>query len=357
MGTNAFILFLYILCSTCALHSSDVFKMGNYIGGAAIVLGDLIVYSGYVKRSGDLVVEGNLIVRDGFIDINGSLSVIGDIITENKFGDAYVKATKNIKAQQIETSAAEGWDASICSYDGTVKFKSTSLDLSESFTYLKNAHVMFEDDFILRTELELDGSCTLDGQGHSITFIDDGCVRVNENSYCTFKKIIVKNIETERLDAASNSSFFLDSVIWKQCDDFVCNVNDVHVLGDCILQGYGKQFTLAPNTNCVIHALSSLLVDYNMTLNYKGITPFNLLMNDETSYLFFNGSTLQVDTDLRLTKGTMFLENTVTFSGKSEKTIYFGNSSNGENSDLNVEFLSDSNMDMHCNLEIDNVNA
>ena len=347
----------FFLCLSCPLHPSDVFRMGNYIGGAVTILGDLIVYSGHVKRSGDLVVEGNLIIRDGYIDVDGSLSVIGDIVAENQFGDAYVIATKNIKAQRIETSAAEGCDASICSYDGTVKFKSTCLDLSESFTYLKNAHVMFENDLVLRTELELNGSCTLDGQGHSITFVDDGRIGVNENSHCTLKNVTVKNIETKLFDVSSNSFLFLDSVIWKQCDDFVCDSKEIHIVGDCVFQGYGKQFTLTPETYCAIHPLSSLFIDYNMTFNYNGVVPFNIFMDDETSNLYLNGSTLQVDADLRLTKGTMFLENTVTFSGAPGKTVYFGNSANGENDDLNVELLSDANIDLHCNLEIDNVNT
>ena len=174
------------------------------------------------------------------------------------------------------------------------------------------------------------GSCLIEGRGKKMTFENDGRIEVDSNATLTLKNIQISGLSGENLSCFDNTG----SIAFRNCTlfldhDFTFEKGSFSISGDVIFSGT-NQFIYTSELTSTINSNSRLKIDSGATFSYAPtIANRDLLrMTDKTSYLLLNSCTIKsTSTGIRFTKGTVFLDNAVTFSasGTAEsESICFG---------------------------------
>ncbi len=223
--------------------------------------------------------------------------------------------------------------------------------VKKSSVILDNVNLVFNSDTKIEEAIFFSGNCSINGKGKSI-IIDEalGGVQVETGSCLTFYNLELKGIANNNLRCASNSS----SLCFQDCkltlsSVFTFDTGSMLFKGDVIISGTNK-FVYSSSVGSTINSNSILCFDKGVPFYFSpSVLNRDLLyMTDETSYLFFDGATLiSTETGLRLTRGTLLIDNNVTFSalGSSiSEAICIGDGT--VENDLNIKILSDAQLNI-----------
>jgi len=186
--------------------------------------------------------------------------------------------------------------------------------------------------------LHFSGDTIIDAQGHEIVIGENAQIFVDTNVTLTIANAMIKNMHNAptypllRL-AALTSKLALDNVVFAPVGDFLFQQGQLFVHNDVMVTGTSAFVYHSPMPSFITKN-SCLYLDHNVTFSIASATftdaPFTLKntytdcnfikMVDQTSMLYGDGCSLQTtETGLRLTRGTVILDNRVQF--KSDATL------------------------------------
>jgi len=203
-------------------------------------------------------------------------------------------------------------------------FTSGGIISGNGFALNLDGNITLTDDNILTFSTDT----ILDGHGHKFIFGNNAQLLIDSNVTLTIRNMTFKNTFSAISKMAIRcldwyGKLVLENVKFEFNDDFEFNMGQLFINNDVIITGTSK-FIYTSVLHSYICQHSCLYFDYGTTFFYApATTDKNLIvMIDNTSDLYLNGATLQTThTGLRLTKGSLFLDNDVTLS--SAATLIF----------------------------------
>ncbi|GAF98692.1 unnamed protein product, partial [marine sediment metagenome] len=206
----------------------------------------------------------------------------------------------------------------------------------------------------------IQGECAINARDNVITVEDTGVLIIESGAQLTIENAELRGLTSDNFLCVDDTA----TIIFKDCtirlgQDFSFDTGSLLFQGDVVFTGTNK-FIYAGSQASTIGSNSTLMFDLDTTFSYApSIANRDLLsMTDETSFLFLNGCTLySTPTGICLTKGTLFLNNLVTFNsdGTVESEAICVGDGTADN-DLTVKILADANVDISGEFHYNNVN-
>ncbi|KKQ49527.1 MAG: hypothetical protein US69_C0004G0011 [candidate division TM6 bacterium GW2011_GWF2_38_10] len=172
--------------------------------------------------------------------------------------------------------------------------------------------------FPLTKTLHCKGSLCLNGNGKTLTFDNHAQLFLDQNSTLTLKNMVIKTKPYEAgvpvlTISSSSSKLCLDNVVLQLGGDFCVNNGQLFFHNDVVVTGT-KAFVYRSGEPSFIAKNSCLYFDFGTTFSYvpTAANPSLIFCTDETSQLFFNGSSLKTSfTGMQVTKGSLLFDNDV----------------------------------------------
>ncbi|MHC4753226.1 MAG: WD40 repeat domain-containing protein, partial [Planctomycetota bacterium] len=237
---------------------------------------------------------------------------------------------------------------------------------TESFTFtvekltFDNVNIYLSEDLNWHAPVEVSGSCVIDGGGSSISFENGGYLTVT-----TGASLFIKNARLYRESELTNISCYADdsSITFSGCTiglrhPFEFSKGSLKFVHDVVFSGTNK-FTYSSKMTSSIAMNSTLKFDLGATLSYDPpIADRGLFyMPNETAMIHLDSCTVHsTSTGLRLTKGTLILENDVTFSAEGSvpsESISLGDGTS--QNDLTIKIMSEAEANCYGAFRYDNV--
>jgi len=221
-----------------------------------------------------------------------------------------------------------------------------------------NVSFRLRNTLSMRLGTTIQGDCTIDGRENKLIMGGDGVLTVTTDATLT-----LKNLE---LHGAGASSFHCHddtaAIVLQNCKvcldrDFVFASGSILFDRDVVFTGTNI-FTYSSRMGSTISSESTLKFDSGSTFYYSPPSDNRdlLYLTDGTSHFHIKDSTLKsTETGLRLTRGTLEVDNLVTFSCAGTTTcesISFGNGIQAD--DLNITWHSGSELKVYGGLCYDN---
>lgn len=287
----------------------------------------------------------------------GDVIVDGDIRTKAACDSAYVKALNgDIRARSIQTIAGCGSDDSIQADSATGKFQwfpytqdsDNEIEIKDSVFYLDTDHEW-------NITLNIVGTCTLNGNGHKLTFTELGKIRLDEEAELTLRNFVINNFDDEDIELPPDGILHLEDVTINLGGDFTFDGGSMHIYGDFVVNGPGYKFEYISPAASYIEKSSRWRLGTGVTLFYdpEGSDDDRIRFVDQTSEINFDGAMFHAAKDFLFTRGTIVYDNHVTFSAEVDRTIYFGDNDPAEN--IHHDCHLRSQFSIHGHLENDNV--
>ncbi|MFC1894760.1 WD40 repeat domain-containing protein [Candidatus Dependentiae bacterium] len=224
--------------------------------------------------------------------------------------------------------------------------------------FLDDINLVFNSNTEINETVTFCGNCVLDGRDHRIVLNIDEAFVVFPKSTLTLKNVDLRGLAGKNIMCLQNDS----AVIFQDCkitlsDNFEFDTGSILFKSDVVISGTSS-FLYSSRVSSTIDFYSTLCIDSGITFSYAPkIAKRNLLhMQDDSSYLYLNNCSLySTKTGLCLTKGKLFIDSNVTFSGYRgaiSESICFGNNSTTE--DLDVFVLAGAQLDVHGFLDYKN---
>ena len=228
-----------------------------------------------------------------------------------------------------------------------------------NFFTFDNTNLILDGDFAIDVPVKFSGNCLINGKENKLTLKKEGQVFISSGCCLKIENLELTGINNNILCQDNSSSIIIQNSKLKLLGDFEFTTGSILFNSDVLISGSNK-FIYTSRLSSTINSNSFLYFAKGMTFSYAPkIANRNLLyMKDETSWLFLDGCTLlSTSTGIRLTRGTLFLNNDVTFSCAgifSSQAICFGNG-NAE-CDLSVCVLGDADLQIYGAFEYENSN-
>ena len=204
------------------------------------------------------------------------------------------------------------------------------------------------------------GNSRLHGNGFKLLLQGDGEIIVDSATELKIRNLKLYNLEDTNLKCDDNSSSIdISNSELRLSDNFNFDKGSILFKGDTVISGTCT-FCYSSGRGSTINSQIMLYLDQGLTFSYDPPRAQRdlLYMQDATSLLYLNNCTLHsTKTGMRLTRGTLFLDNEVTFSGEGNATseaICFGNGNT--NDDLSIYLLAGANLNVYGRLEYENIN-
>jgi hypothetical protein len=321
-----------VFCARGDICASDISSTAS-MDASVQAMHDLVVNDGIQTKSfwTDAQVHAQENISARFIStnalhdahvavVNGSINVTGDIETQTASSLGSVTANDgNLFARSIKEINGS---SAIGATQGAFK---VFPDQNATYLDIKNSEFYLDADRVWNTQLDVYGSCTLNGNGKLLQFGTGGGIVVTPGATLYLNNIVLDNVAGTAIRCYDNASTLsLNHVTWNQAGDVTWAYGSLQFFGDCILAGPGTSFSYDCAATSTIHTNSNFVIDKGVTFKYNAASANQLVMLDATSILKFNGGLLQVMQDLQLTQGTLALDDYVKFTMDSGKTLYFG---------------------------------
>ncbi|MBU1008139.1 FapA family protein [Candidatus Dependentiae bacterium] len=319
------------------ISTRSVSNMAKVFAGYELVAGAMSTYG-----SGDSSIESQ----------SSSINVVEDIRTKSSSSDADVSAINgNIKARSIKTDAYSTNDDSIRADAGSAEFTLVP-DLETDEIVIENAEFNLDSDHEWPLMLTIDGTCTLNGNGHVLTLTGDGGITVSAGAELYLQNMLIRNVKDEVISCGDDSSILsLHNVTFMQSDDYTFDTGMLYVRGLFQIKGPGKRFIYTSSPNCMVLKNSTIFFDHGLIFEH-GVS-VTIELEDRSSRIHFNDAFLDVIEGTRFKDGTFVFDNMVTFSIRDAGKLYFGNNNGPEN--IGLEFHEASKLIYSGDLENQNV--
>jgi len=231
-------------------------------------------------------------------------------------------------------------------YIDPVVFKDITLNLN------RNLH--------LYSPIAFQGASRLHGNGFDLYLEDGGEIIVASDSELIMQEMVLHRLGGTNLRCdQNNSSITIDSSKLYLSSNFNFTMGSILFGGDTIISGT-TVFCYSSGMGSTIDSGVVLYLDRGITFSYAPSRAQRdlIYMQDKTSSLYLDNCSLHsTKTGMRLTRGTLFLDNQVTFSSEGNATseaICFGNGD--VNDDLSVYLLAGARLNLYGRLEYENIN-
>lgn len=287
---------------------------------------------------------------------DGDIIVEEDILTKSVTDDAYVHALSgDVKAKRIKTYCPATKDRSVKSQAGSGLFELFFDEAGVDFS-IKDSEFYLDSDKDWNCMLTLVGSCTVDGRGHTVNFGTLGGMIIDANSNLTLKNIRLKDLGGVAIKGTNGTSeLWLDDVVWTQTADYEFSNGSIKVIGDVLVNGHGKKFEYKSPSVSTIYGKSTLEFGPGVIFKYNTNDPNRLAMMNASSRLNFDDAILWAEQNIILKKGTLVIDNKVTFNPVTGVVIKYGDLNPANN--LRFEHHVDSMIMREGDGTIDNDNA
>jgi WD40 repeat protein len=222
-----------------------------------------------------------------------------------------------------------------------------------------NVHLILDEELDSSITMTLQGDCTIEGRGHRFD-IRSGAIVCSGTLELRNMELFGVNLTNFRCISDSDSIVLRDvKIALSNTYNFTVGSllfkNDISITGTHI-------FVYESTCGSTIDSDSVLLIDRGITFSYAPANDSQdlLIMIDETSNLFFKESSLFVtSTGLRLTKGELTVEDTLTVNSDATvetEGISFGDGISEEN-DFHYTFYPDASLILESgHFSLNNVN-
>ena len=225
---------------------------------------------------------------------------------------------------------------------------------------LEDVTLVFKGDVIFSGKVTFKGNCRIKSKKRCLTLDDSAQISVAEGSRLDLINVSLKGIKDRNIRCLGDTA----SIRLKRCklalsDDYVFDTGSLFFVQNVKLTGTNI-FSYESSQTSTIRVNTRLKIDHDMTFSYAPPVANRDLfyMQNEKSRLYMNGCTLcSTQTGLRLTRGTLLIDNDVTFSSASNiagETICFGDGVDSDN-DLFIHLLAGSELIVYGGLEYNNV--
>lgn len=201
--------------------------------------------------------------------------------------------------------------------------------------------------------------CVINGNGNRIILNDNSAINILSASSLTIKNAELFGLSKQNLKCLfDNSSITLQNCKLTLTSDYLFDIGSI-LFSDVIISGTSC-FTYSSRQTSSIDTASTLYFEQGVTFSYapKNNNKDLIYMKDNTSKLFFDGTTLKTtNTGITLIKGTLLLDNQVTFSAVGDslsESICLGNGNLLDN--LSLKILSAAELNIFGSFEYSNVN-
>ena len=300
---------------------------------------------------------------------DGKYLGVGRETGEDKEFNVYLFDKKNEKFYLVDeydlglTVSSVAWS----SYDSYISQGGTDQSLNiydfsagRNFFTFNNTNLILDGDFSIDVPVKFSGNCGINGRGNRLFLDDDGQIIVVDGGQLKLKNMDLLGLKGKNLSCEqNNSSLTIENSKLRLLGDWEFDTGTILFSSDVFLSGTNK-FIYSSRFSSTIDSNSMLYLSPEMTFNYAPKTNKRdlLHMTDETSWLYFNKSSLiSTSTGMRLTRGTLLLDNDVTFScaGQfSSEAICLGNGN--VNNDLTIYVLSGAHLEIYGAFEYENSN-
>lgn len=229
----------------------------------------------------------------------------------------------------------------------------------QSYFYFDDTNIILQGDFAIDVPVKFRGNCFIDGNGNKLSLNAQGSILVGSSASLQIENLEIIGIGAQKIHCEDNSAkIFLQNVSLKLYQDWIFDSGAILFSSDVTISGTNS-FLYKTNMTSTIDSNSKLTFEYGTEFYYQpsSVDRDLLYMNNSSSYLCLNSASLKsTETGLRLTNGTLLLDNDVTFSaiGSSvSESICLGNG-NIEN-DLDIEVLAAANINLYGSIRYENV--
>ena len=234
-------------------------------------------------------------------------------------------------------------------------------DLQQNYGLFDNTNLVFNSDaeFIVTTTFS--GNCTINGKGNKVYLNERGSFNVASGGQLKLQNLELVGVAKTNLQClAGDASVIFEDCIVTITSDYTFDTGSILFQGDVVISGTNK-FIYSSSWSSTIDSNSTLIINKGATFSYApSVAARDLMyMENDTSLLYLDNCTLHsTTTGLRLTRGTLYIENLVTLDADGDdrsEAICFGNI-NYTTSDLEINILAGANLDVYGRLEYENSN-
>jgi len=235
--------------------------------------------------------------------------------------------------------------------DITDSYLSVFACASASPVRFSNTTLVCNSPVVIRDTILFQDSCSFRGNKYGITFDAQGSLAVAPGATLTLENVSLDNLQANKLVCqANNSSIVLKNSKLKLSENYTFSVGSIRFEQDVKISGT-TIFAYETSQASTIASDAKLTFAHDTTFSYAPpVASRDLLsMTDQTSRLHLKGCTLHsTATGIRLTKGTLLLDDLVTFSCEgledSEAICWGGETADD---DLFVTWGAGANLDVY----------
>lgn len=224
----------------------------------------------------------------------------------------------------------------------------------------KDTNIFFRGDFNINVPVEFEGECYIDSNKNILNIASGGEIIVNNNANLKLQNVFIKNLKNNNLKCANDSAVLnFENSVLNVSDNYNFGSGAIIFSGDVVISGT-TTFGYSSRVTSSIELNSNIYFSNGVTFSYSPKNSRNnlLYMTGKSSRMFFDGSTLVTsNTGLKFSRGSLILDNKVTFSNNGtslSEAIIFGDGVNSN--DLDIYVLSDANLTFYGAFSYENVN-
>lgn len=224
----------------------------------------------------------------------------------------------------------------------------------------KNSNIFFKGDFNINIPIEFEGICSIDCNENILNINHGGEFIIKNDSTLKLRNIFLENLKNNNVNCVNDSGILdIQNSTLMVTDHYNFGTGSIIFSGDVNISGI-SEFGYSSKVTSTIKLNSNLYFSNGITFSYAPKNSKNNLiyMTGKTSKIFFDGSTLVTsNTGLSLIRGSLILDNKVTFSNHGtslSEAIVWGDGV--YSNDLDVYVLSDANLNFYGAFLYENVN-
>lgn len=210
----------------------------------------------------------------------------------------------------------------------------------------ENVRVVFSSDVIINTQWKFKGTCDIVATGGMLSFANSGSILLSPGTNLTFDGVTLSNVGGSNISCMDNAGTitFRNSQL-QFSRAFTFSTGSMGFESEVMFSGTVK-FNYTTRMTSTIGSSSVWALDQGMSFSYAPAIARQTLirLEDPTSIWYLNGATIFATvTGLKLSRGTLAVDNKVTFSSQARNS--------GEamilSNNLNVNILGGGVLDMY----------
>ncbi len=306
------------------ITATKVDETSNLLAGdgeLALVKGN---YSGttYIKNTNNLIrgdghINGNIILQEtgaevtlGFngavdtdIQLNGNKAILNDNLAFSQDYDFKNTGTINLNNRILFYGNQNHTWTDTLYWDGSY------------------ATIKLNSDLFLSGKMTFSGICQIDGNNHKLELLPTGKIIIERGSTLLFKDINLDGIGNDNLICSDNQSKIqFDNTKLNFTDNYTFSIGHFEIFNHADFKG-SYTFVYASGEASYIKPHSELSFNDDIRLEFNAPIVAPIIFDDSTAHLKLSNAEINVSsTGCQITRGTVILDNYVTFDVTSTET-------------------------------------